>query len=77
MSYGEFLQSFFAQCWRVFQLHIPIIDISFGSVFIGLFVVSIGFFILHSYFGLANQVGSFDLQWDHGRGKRYSRRGKS
>lgn len=74
MSYGEFLHSFFSEVWRIFQLNIPVIDISFGSLFIGLFIVNIGFWVLHLYFGLSSSSDSGGTSLRERGRKRYERR---
>lgn len=75
MSYGVFLQLFFSEVWRIFQLNIPVIGISFGSLFIGLFVVNIGFWVLHLYFGLSGSSDSGGSALRERGHKRYERRG--
>lgn len=76
MSYGDFLQSFFSEVWRIFLLDIPVINISFGSLFIGLFVVNIGFWVLHLYFGFASSSDSGGSALRERGRKHYERRGK-
>lgn len=49
---GEFTQ-FLADCWRMFQeVQVPVLNISFADLYLGVFVVSISIIILRPLLGI-------------------------
>lgn len=48
---GSFLQLFFSSVWSLFDIQVPGLTFSFGSMYLGLAVISISVYILRSVFG--------------------------
>lgn len=73
MGYGDFLTSFFNSVWSVFQLRIPVINLSFSEFYIGIWVIGLGIFVVNKYFGFGGSSDSSSVRPSTG-GKRYRRR---
>lgn len=57
---GSFLQLFFSSIWSLFDIQVPGLTFSYGSMYLGLAVISISIYILRAIFG-----------GGHGRGESY------
>lgn len=73
MNWGQFLSDYFSVIWSIFQLRIPVIDITFGSFFIGSFVIGLSVFFLHLFFGFGGSGSELSLSTVKSS-KKYERR---
>lgn len=67
---GVFMAQFWSQIWRIFQVELPYVGLTFGQILIGNFIVMLSIRIFKAYFGLPSV---FALSQNK-REKRYERK---
>lgn len=65
-SAGAFLQAFLSGVWQLFDIQVPGLTFSFGSMYLGLAVISISIYVLRTIFG----GGSHDESYRAGGSRR-------
>lgn len=48
---GSFLQLFFTSVWQLFEIQVPGLTFSFGTMYLSLAVISLSVYVLRSIFG--------------------------
>lgn len=73
------MTQFLADCWRMFtEVQVPGINISFGELYLGIFVVGISIMILRPLLGIGGgfinlMTGTAKRGYDRAYGKSYSK----
>lgn len=70
LQFGQYITQFFADIWRIFQVNLPYLGLTFGDIIIGGFVIMLSIRIFKSFISLPSVSASRRT----GKGKPYRRK---